>query len=332
MRGLALAQAWRDRGGRAAFVMASGAEILEPRLGAEGMQLVELTAEPGSAEDAAATAAAAGRTGASCVVVDGYHFDAAYRRTLAEAGLRVVCVDDLGQADLGDADVVLNQNNYAHERLYPRRAASTELLLGPRYALLRREFRRWRGWRRDVRGRPSRVLVTLGGGDADNATLTAIQAVRRLGASDLDVEVIVGPTNRQHPALWREVDDDRRIGLLTNVPDVPVLMAWADIAVTAAGSTSWEMAFMELPMIAVVLAENQAAIARSLEEAGVARNAGWYGVLSPEDLTKTLGALLEDAESRATMAARGRALVDGEGAFRVADRLLALTAQPAGIH
>ena len=302
MRGLALAQAWRDRGGRAAFVMASGAEILEPRLGAEGMQLVELTAEPGSAEDAAATAAAAGRTGASCVVVDGYHFDAAYRRTLAEAGLRVVCVDDLGQADLGDADVVLNQNHYAHERLYPRRAASTELLLGPRYALLRREFRRWRGWRRDVRGRPSRVLVTLGGGDADNATLTAIQAVRRLGASDLDA-----------------------------LPQYTVRLPIACV-VTAAGSTSWEMAFMELPMIAVVLAENQAAIARSLEEAGVARNAGWYGVLSPEDLTKTLGALLEDAESRATMAARGRALVDGEGAFRVADRLLALTAQPAGIH
>ncbi len=58
--------------------------------------------------------------------------------------------EQLGHAAHYSADLVLNQNAFADEGLYPRRDASTRLLLGPRFALLRHEFVEWRGWEREI--------------------------------------------------------------------------------------------------------------------------------------------------------------------------------------
>ena len=63
---------------------------------------------------------------------------------------------------------------------------------------------------------------------------------------------------------------------------MPQLMAWADLAVSAAGTTCWELAFMGLPMLLVVLADNQRPNATCLDELGVAGNLGWHGELSED--------------------------------------------------
>src|SRR5271169_5127044 len=163
MRCLALAQAWHDGGGRAVFAMADATPAVEERLQSEGFEVTRLVVRVGSVADAEETAKLAHQHNASWAVVDGYGFGAEYQANLKSRGLKVLFIDDNGHAGHYSADLVLNQNVYAEEAPYRSRGLSTKLLLGPRFAMLRREFAAWREWRRENPAIVRKVLVTMGG-------------------------------------------------------------------------------------------------------------------------------------------------------------------------
>ena len=151
-----------------------------PRSSAAGPRKVSsstgLRKIPGSLEDANCTGRLSHETGARWVVVDGYQFSPKYLRRLKELGCAVLSIDDCGYAGPYCADVVLNQNAYADKSFYPESEASTRLLLGLRYLLLRREFRERAGHReRATAPRAAKLLVTLGGSDPDNAARTVLE-------------------------------------------------------------------------------------------------------------------------------------------------------------
>lgn len=322
MRCLALAQAWQEIGGRAFFATATIASGLANRLGAEWIELIHLDVVPGSNDDATQTVSLAKHRMASWVVVDGYQFRDAYQRAIKQAGLRLLFVDDYGHADHYYADLVLNQNIYANESRYSNCESYTRLLLGTSYALLRTEFWSWRNWQRQIPTLGRRLLVTLGGSDPEGATLNVIQALKQLQLPDLEARIVIGPANTNLARIRQEVkNSDHHIELLTDVKDMPSLMAWADTAVSAGGVTCWELAFMGVPMVLIILADNQKDIAAGMAEAGVASCAGWYDLLAPRDLAKTLTEMLEKPSLRSQMSYRGRSLVDSLGAKRVVDQL-----------
>src|SRR3990170_6387385 len=321
MRCLALAQAWIDTQGAAVFVCAAQRSALAHRLWWEGVEAVRLAVQPGSAEDASQTADLALRAGASWAVVDGYHFDAAYQRIVKDAGLRLLVIDDHGYADPHHADIVLNQNLHADERMYARRGSGARLLLGARYALLRREFLRWRGWRRQTREVGRRVLVTLGGADPDNLTGTVIEALGRSRAGGLEVVVVVGEANPHLPELEAAAQASRLpVRIETRVADMAELMAWADAALSAGGCTSWELAFMGLPAAAMWLAGNQQPVVQELAAAGACLSLGEGARLNPDTIGHALRRMLRSRD-RGEMSRRGRELVDGRGAARVVAHL-----------
>src|SRR5207245_1177027 len=120
-------------------------------------------------EDLPATLTLARDLGVEWLVLDGYHFDPAYQEGARASGLRLLVIDDVVHQARYSADILLNQNLDA-EHLRYRAGANTELLLGPRYALLRQEFLGWQRWDRSISPVARRVLVTVGGGDPDNVT------------------------------------------------------------------------------------------------------------------------------------------------------------------
>ena len=318
MRCLALAQAWQDKGGQVTLAATTFPPALGERLASEGLTLVTLTAEPGSPDDAQQTAEHARALGATWVIVDGYQFGAAYQRALKDAGLRVLFMDDYGHAGTYCADIVLNQNSYAHERLYTQRAAHTRLLLGPRYVLLRREFWPWRGWLRETPEVARKVLVTMGGADPNNITLRVIEALQQIDAPNLEVTVVVGGSNPHSTEIEAAARVSRhQIKVEWNISDMPTLMAWADVAVTAGGSTCYELAFMGLPALIVVLAENQQTGAAVLAKVGIGQNLGWHNEVGSSAITSALMRLLTEPESRAAMSRCGSSLVDSYGSTRI---------------
>lgn len=318
MRCLALAQACQNNGGQATFMMGMTAPSLETRLLSEGMNVRHLSAIPGSRDDALQTSHLAKELQAKWVVVDGYHFGAAYQRFIKESGLQLVFVDDFGQPGRYGADLVLNQNLHAEETLYQDREPYTRLLLGTRYVLLRREFWPWRDRQRRIAPDARKVLVTLGGGDPDNVTLKVLEALGQVQLEGLEVRAVVGASNPHYQDLQsaaRQLPYSLR--LEQNVTNMPELMAWADLAITAGGSTCWELAFMGLPGLIIILADNQRPVGQWLDQSGIGVNLGWYAAVTARQISQAALRLLASAEIREAMALKGRMIVDGEGVARV---------------
>ena len=318
MRGLALAQAWQDQGGQCIFAMAESTAGAEERIRSERFEVAALNASPGVSQDAAQMVELALARDAGWVALDGYHFDVEYQRRLKAAGVKLLAVDDTGHAGAYAADLVLDQNVHATEDFYARRESYTQLLLGPRYALLRREFNHWRNRRRQIAPVARKVLVTVGGSDPDNVTLRVIRALRLLAEDNLEATVVVGGSNPHGHDLEREVQGGGdALRLVRDVPDMPQLMADADVAISAAGITTWEMCFLGLPALLIDVAENQTPGARELDRQGIAIHAGSRQEVTPESIAARLKPLLASPERRAAMSERGRKLVDGLGAERV---------------
>jgi UDP-2,4-diacetamido-2,4,6-trideoxy-beta-L-altropyranose hydrolase len=316
MRCLALAQAWQDAGGRAVFAMAEWTPAVLERLRRENIQVTQFEVSS-LVSDAQQVMAFAEHHAASWVVVDGYRFDEDYHRTLKVAGLKVLLMDDLGRLSHYWADVVLNQNVHAEETSYRNRETYTRLLLGARYALLRREFTAQPVWQREIPDVARRVLVTMGGSDPDNATLRIVQAVRELAAEDIEVRVIVGGSNPHMESLERAVQSDRdRVQLLRDVTDMPQSMMWADLAVANAGTISWELCFFGLPAIVVDLAENQRLVAQGLDVRGAAVHVRSLIGLSAVEIAQHISLLLKNRAARTKLSEHARKLVDGKGTAR----------------
>ena len=320
MRCLALAQQWQQKNGAVLFVSAEITPSLGERLKAESMETAVITAAPGSIEDAEQTLAHARACNAPWIVADGYVFGAAWQKHIKESGLRLLVIDDYGHAEHYHADIVLNQNASADAQLYAHRDASTRLLLGTRYTLLRKEFTEWRDWKREIPEHATKVLVSLGGSDPDNVTGTVIDALATIPG--IEAVIVVGGSNPNLEILQKSIGPQNSpMRLVVNATNMPELMAWADVAVSAAGSTSWELAYMGLPSVLIVTADNQAGIAEALARGNVSVSLGAHPSATLERIAAATRARLEDSQRLTDMITRGRNLVDGQGARRVSTAL-----------
>jgi UDP-2,4-diacetamido-2,4,6-trideoxy-beta-L-altropyranose hydrolase len=320
MRCLALGQAWQDAGGRAVFAMSESTASLDDRLRSETFELFPVSCVAGSRQDANQTIALAQAQRAEWIAVDGYQFDAEYQRALKDAGLKILFLDDYGHATHYSADLVLNQNVCAEEALYADRESYTQLLLGPRYCLLRREFAVWRNWRREVSRSAHRLLIVMGGSDPENLTARAIEAVQFANVKGLDrpeVTVVVGGSNPNYAMLENTAArSGLKIEVRKNVSNMAELMAATDITVSAAGSICWELCLVALPALLIDVAPNQTALAEDLDRKGCAVHIGNHTV-SAQEIAHQLERLLGSHQLRRSLSERSRELVDGNGASRV---------------
>ena len=320
MRCLALAQAVQDAGGESSFVLAQSTPAIQARLEAEHCEVCSISCSSGSLDDAHKTIDLAKERRADWVVVDGYAFDAEYQRALKKGDVNVLFLDDYGHAGEYAADFVLNQNAHASASVYGSRGPHTRVLLGPRYAMLRREFRPWRGWKRKISlGR--RVLVTMGGSDPENVAGTVIEALRSM--PDIEATVLVGGSSPHFERLAQATSQfGSWLSLQKNTAKIAEWMTWADVAIAAAGSTCWEMCLLQLPMVLIDVAENQKPIARGLEALGAAIHLGSARDVTPEKIATRVAGLLASETERSQLSERCGKLVDGLGAERVLGELV----------
>jgi UDP-2,4-diacetamido-2,4,6-trideoxy-beta-L-altropyranose hydrolase len=316
MRCLALAQAWKRAGGAVIFLVPEGLNGIEERVRAEGFSLETLPQERGLSPESFVRVAL--RAGPHIAVLDGYSFGAREQAMLSGAGVRVLTVDDYGHATDYPVRWVLNQNPYAAPEMYARTNADTRLLLGATYALLRDEFLPWTGWKRAIPDRARNVLITIGGSDPDNASERILQSLELLESRDLEVVLVVGGTNPHWDAL--QAASQRcpfPVRLVRSAQNMPALMAWADVAISGAGGTSYELCYMGLPSLLLIVADNQRLAAERLSESGIAVNAGTTQEFRGESFAGHLQSLIDSSERRAAMSHGGRELVDGLGSERV---------------
>ncbi len=208
------------------------------------------------------------------LVVDHYALDRRWEQALRPHCQRLMVIDDLADRP-HDCDVLLDQNLGRTANDYSGLLNSyTTTCIGPQFALLRPEFAQLRSQSlaRRVNPQLKRLLVTMGGVDKDNATGQVLQALSACNLpSDLSITVVMGP----HAPFLATVQQQAAqmqcpTQVLVGVSNMAQLMVDSDLAIGAAGSTSWERCCLGLPTFMLILAENQSGIATALEMAGAA--------------------------------------------------------------
>jgi UDP-2,4-diacetamido-2,4,6-trideoxy-beta-L-altropyranose hydrolase len=324
MRCIALGQVWKRMGGKVVIGCGRLPNALLQRLNDEGFDTFVLNDARNAFHDAKNTSELVSVIEPSWVVLDGYRFDEAYQSMLAAGKSKLLCIDDLASDAMSYASicrraaVVLNQNVGAKVNKPARNNHGTEFLLGPKYALLRREFTRSQTNRKMAPAVGRRILITFGGSDAAGMTERVLAILEKTSIPDSQVDVVFGPlcvTNRARQSTRHHVT------VFRNLDSMSSLMEQADVAISAGGSTCYELARCGVPIVVIPVAANQLSVARGLEFHGVSAvvEKGW----SDQQIEKTLQRIIFDSRIRQSMSNAGQRLIDGQGAGRVARRLFA---------
>ena len=313
-RCLAVARAALGEGARASFLVTP-----EPRIAALLAGVAAAVVEQSWPTDPAGALDALRALRPDAIVVDSYKAPPDFLAALRSVASPVVAVDDTAERPL-PVDVVVNGGVGAAALAY-RPAAGTVLLLGPRYALLDPCYAD--GPERRVSDRITRILVSLGGGLGGDDVAAAVRAADAV-LEDGAVDVAAGPFSAGAGRLDAVARESRnRVAIHRDRFGLRDLMLAADLAVSGAGMTLYELAATGTPAVTVCMADNQRpnaeafARARAAPAAGRAGEPGLGGAIAA-----ALRRLAADPAARAEVAARARALVDGRGAIRVARRIL----------
>jgi UDP-2,4-diacetamido-2,4,6-trideoxy-beta-L-altropyranose hydrolase len=333
MRCLALADRLAAGGAKICFACAALPEDLAERITRAGHKLLRLEAAGPPEEkrgwdrrafgrheqlvDAEATCRAVAAWSPAWIVLDHYRLDAQWEAAVKQrTGARILVLDDLANRP-HHCDVLVDQTfgrlpaDYAG--LVP---AGCRTYTGSLYALLRPEFEQARPAalaRRREPGRVGTILVSLGATDIDGVTAKAVRAV--LGAAlGCHIHVVLGPGAPSLPELEGLSRSDVEIHVDSR--NMAGLMAAADLAIGAAGGSAWERCCLGLPTVMLALADNQRLIADGLSSIGAGA-----AVSAIDGIEAAVAELAGNEAARQRMTAAAAAVIDGQGARRVAELL-----------
>jgi spore coat polysaccharide biosynthesis predicted glycosyltransferase SpsG len=258
---------------------------------------------------------------ADWLLVDGYRFGTDWLHRV-RGSPRIALWTDHAHASELPVDLILNQNPHADLALYCFSAPGAKLLLGPDFMVLRKEFLGPVS-RRCTRTFVRRILVTFGGGVADGAHDAFLDAAELLGERLPPTILLIGQDHPAREAIFLRSAKTSRVTARLATDDFPALVEASDLAVSAAGASLWELAALGVPSLALVIANNQEPLARYLEARGAGRSLGWVSASTPGILVDHLRHILENPGELAGMSRAALSLVDGRGATRVCDALVA---------
>lgn len=256
------------------------------------------------------------------LVVDHYRISGDWERVVRGATRHLMVIDDLADR-VHDCDLLLDQNLIAHfqSRYADLVSPRCRLLLGPLFALLQPQYSRQHTHARIRKGRMRRLFAYFGGADVANLTGMAIDAFLALQHPDTCMDVVINSTNPRTKELEAKISGCANISLHVDLPSLAPLMVKADLAIGAAGATTWERCCLGLPALVITMADNQVPIAEELDRR---KCIIWLGNAKNVSLVKLRTSLneimcngLPGRWSKSCMQ-----LVDGNGCTRVVDAMM----------
>lgn len=232
------------------------------------------------------------------LIIDHYAVDYVWHRALKDCYKKIMVIDDLANREY-QCDLLLDQTYGRKSDDYQGLVSDKcRLLLGSEYALLRPEFVEWRQYslKRRIKPKFKNLLITMGGVDSDNVTGQILTALKTcILSNEMESTILMG-------ANAPYLDDIKKLAktmpfktcVKVNIENMAEVMAKSDIAIGAAGATTWERCCMGLPSIQVVLAENQKFIAESI---AAANSAVSLDIKHLNEICKKLNQVKDNAQS-----------------------------------
>jgi UDP-2,4-diacetamido-2,4,6-trideoxy-beta-L-altropyranose hydrolase len=252
------------------------------------------------------------------IVTDHYFISEVWERHIRTASKNLLVIDDLANRR-HDCDILLDQNLVeAYESRYETLINSdAQTLLGPKFALLREQFKPAHEMAVAKSGEISNLLVFYGGGDPTGETLKVAGILGELVESGLKVKFLVGSANQHREKLRRQISEFKNAAYFESVSDIVPLLNDSDLCLCAGGTFTWERFSLGVPAIVTAIAENQLGIAKFLGVAGLQVFLGSSKEVSAADILESVIRLRKEPNVVHDFSVRGLSIVDGRGAERV---------------
>lgn len=255
----------------------------------------------------------------NALITDSYDINEAYLDEIKKNVLVLVTVDDLNQMAF-PSDLVINGNIYAGDLEYRSKYGNTRFLLGPRYVLMRKEFLDVP--KRKIRRKVENILVTVGGSDVLNLTPQILKTLDIIDKK-LGITVVIGPNFSNVPEIRATAFQmEQEVILVEDANNIKDLMLACDMAVTAGGTTLYELAVTGTPAVVVLQAENQILAAEKMNNKGIIIDLGLGNGDLSGTLKRNIEYLIENYNLRESMSYRGQQLLDGHGCSRCAQEII----------
>ena len=317
MRCLSLADALQEQGGEITFITAES--YFQRLIQTRGYPCTVLgTAYDRMEEELSIFLPILERERPELVILDSYFVTPQYMEAIRNIS-RLLYIDDLNAFDY-PADAVVNYNIYSPELPYPQ---NKTYFLGPQYAPLRKEFQGLS--QRNTKDRVENVLVSTGGTDQYHVALHCAEYLREhLPRENMIFHLVLGAMNQDAAELERIAEELPFIRLHRQITNMCSLMLQCDAAISAAGTTLYELCACGLPTVTYILADNQIQGAQMFQKAGLMPCAGDIreDACFLERLFELLNSLADDFAQRQRIAEQMQGAVDGRGAARLAEAIL----------
>ena len=229
-----------------------------------------------------------------------------------------ICVID----DLADrkhyCDLLVDQNFYNNPKSRYRHLVppNCTLLLGPKYAILRDQFKSLKTSINNHDGKIKRIVVFFGGSDVNNFTGKAIHALGNLSLGDVLVDVIIGELHPDKQMVQRQCEKFNFV-LHIQTSCIETIFSNSDLCIGGGGVSTWERCSLGLPTLIVAIAMNQIQIAKDLHNENGCIYLGDSLSVTEEIIQGKLEELIADPNLVKNISQNAFNLVDGLGAKRV---------------
>jgi UDP-2,4-diacetamido-2,4,6-trideoxy-beta-L-altropyranose hydrolase len=250
----------------------------------------------------------------SMEIVDEFH---AYFELLNSVFKTTVLIDGFKDTAIVDhidpaIDIVITPYIGADKQGFQQKRAFRHLA-GPAYFIFTPEYVS-EHWRREVRHKAEKILVSMGGSDPYDLTLT-IMAALALVKTEIHCRIIVGPDFSNH--LTKRIEEQCRVlpfcEIVIAPPNLVPHLKWAEMAIGASGLTKYEMAFAGVPSLQLSFNAELADLTAQYEKEGFYRNLGLFSKSNPETIAREIDTLVVDFKARQSMIERGQAMFDLSG-------------------
>ena len=257
---------------------------------------------------------------AKMIIVDSYYASDNYLYNLS-AHKKTAYINDY--LTVRPVDVNINYNVFADSEKVSNREEGIKSveIMGPKYAPLRQEFQDLNAI--DIKEDARNILFLAGGSDPLHVALNFANELMNQ-SDDNHYNIVVGSLSEDLDAIKDIADrSEGRIEVKHNVSDMKSLMTSSDLAVSAAGSTLYELCACGVPTINYILADNQRLVSESFRDKEVMLSAGDVrnNPFFYNNLYSMITDLSKDEKKRRELSKKAHNLIDGNGARRIAVEL-----------
>lgn len=254
------------------------------------------------------------------LLIDSYNVIEEYFLNLKPYIRKLMYIDDINRF-VYPVDILINGNITAPYMDYKKHSPDEVMLLGPKYNLIREEFRNLSS--RTIKKEVKETMITTGGSDPYNVSSKIVNILLEdEELKQLKINIVVGIGFRNKEELREISKSNSNVILHENIRDMSKIMLSSDIAISSGGSTLYELCACGTPTISFIVAENQREIVEKMQELGYVISLGWYNEFSKKRFVNDVKKICCAYEKRARMSKNMQKLLDGEGTKRIVKKIL----------